>query len=1479
MKKSQNRFNTSSLSDRLSGITHTQMPATPNKMTPDLNVDVKNTAPTKTTPQLSPISATPGKVSPLINIPSSTPTKTTPNIGVDISSTTPGKSTPTLNIPTTPPVKTTPNVGVTIERTTPGKSTPTLNIPATTPKKSTPETNPPRNTPTKTTAEVGIIIEPTQPQVNNPTPTASQPTPTKTTPTLGAFNTTPVKPHVSGTPSAQTPEKTTANLGILESTPQKPHIGGIPIAQTPTKPTAELVTLGQTPNKPSADLGNLANTPTKPSAELGNLLNTPKKPTAILNTLANTPEKTLAKLSNLGNTIAKPSAELGKLEQTPNKPSAELGTLGNTAEKKSPKLGTITNVEKSSPNPTLMEPTPEKSTAVLGVMSHTEKSVPDPTLMEPTPEKTTAVLGVMSHTEKSVPDTVQLEPTPEKTTAVLGVMVPTDKTVPDTVQLEPTPEKTTAVLGVMVPTDKTVPTPAQLEPTPEKTTSALGVMVPTEKTMQQTRQLEPTPEKTTPTLGVMMPTEKTTPELGVMQHTEKTTPELGVMISTEKTTPELGVMIPTEKTTPDLGIHDGFTNMNATGFTVGKGNGKGLLTEFKGISGLPTSGQYNHTGNQGLGILAVREGIANIDAKGFTAKTKHKGDSDFLGISGDPGSMKYQIPSGASPLASYRYTKDMYAKVTGKPQSFLTPGGFSVSGTGPTGNITEDGILAARNSNASGNSGMIEQYNKYNLRDEAFHRMDGFTSGLGQPYIDSQVLANDNTKARGFKGSDGLVRGGIVARVVRTANDAVRIGKFLISPNGLLFILKNVGMQLTNPKVETFAGIDGGGFFARTTRIYPLGLSTLAQIVANVAPVGTLGLIRHGMGFLEGEKNYYENVVDEFKKTGGWEVSSKPGAPTGNRLIKLHKDLQVGLGNETNLITDPKSALGAAIGGVGGALSFTSSKITGAAKDKLGQLSGFVPGINYGSEIALLSGLGGPNSIYGIGRTTIRRSTSGIPIEQHTENNGTWADSKIVVTNYDKGPGTILASIDDAHGGLKTNPNNAQLIFTPDRPYSDVINASNAQYSIHTSEDGEAAALNIDDIKTPENWDNQIFGNVLTSEEPYSQAARQGSDNAPAGINNRNKIAGAASRFSTNNLDAIDDPRADNSQAEASDGSPLVQILNDNSDFTADTPAGLVKHNDEVGDKTEHVVSSQLPRFDTKLYGATAGDIAPYSVYAYGDIPSDQLPHNSIRDFRADIDNTDGLFQADSDGYAARIRDGGHGTHYGTRRLDRSDPTVTLQDDAGVEIGDKILIHAITKDSGHYDAASETASQTAGENDFIILKIAGIQFRAYLSSFSHNIKPEFQDIEYVGRLTDVKLMSKFSVDISLDFQVAAQSARELEGMYYKLNALAQKTAPSYGTGGKPQGPLNKITVGDYFKDVYCWINSVQFKINEQSPWDIEPGRQLPYYIDVSIGADMITSTHGNLLSAGSDFFSAILSDKVAGNWQSDWKGKRHKEKA
>ena len=998
-----------------------------------------------------------------------------------------------------------------------------------------------------------------------------------------------------------------------------------------------------------------------------------------------------------------------------------------------------------------------------------------------------------------------------------------------------------------------------LEQTPEKTIPDLGVMTPTEKTTVEPIPFAPTIEKTVPDV------------IGSEQTPDKSTVDVSALAATlEKTTIEpIPFAATPEKTTGALEVRDGFANLDQNGFFTGKASGKGLLTDFTGITGLPTigTGQYEHTGIQGLGTLATRNGILDIDANGFVPDKKHLGVSDLIGISGDPGSMTYTIPDGPSPRASYRYNKEMYSKITGAPQTFTTPGGFLVTGTGASGTLTDDGIDTTRNTISSGKSQLLEQYNKFDLRDEAFHRFDGFTSGLGQPYINSQVIANDNVAARSFKGQDGLVRGGIVSRVIRTVNDTLRIGKFLISPTGLLFIAKNIGMQLTNPKVETVAGIDGGGFFARTTRIYPLGLSTLAQIVADVAPVGTIGLIRHGLGPFESEANYYENVVDETKKLGGWEVSSKPGLPTGNRLIKLHRDMEVGLSNDgtslLNILDNPKAALGSILGGAGGVLGgFFNSKIVGAAKDKLGALENFIPGIVPGGEIDLLSGIMGPNSIYGIGRTDIRKSTSGIPLGNHNESNGTWSDSKIVIANHDKGVGSLISGIDDTHKGLKTNPNNHIMVSSPSSLYSDQINSEDNDNSIHTAGDDPAAEYN--DMATFERtiggFTTITAGNPYFTEGGYADGQRVGAGDNPAGQNNRDKKV--VDRFP---LAAESDLYVDNTVRDSVESSRMAKILDDVVDEATTTPAGDKKYNDLSGEKTEQVVASSVERLSTDPYGAKFGDLSSYEVFAYGDIPTKDLAHNKIMDFRNTLPNTNKAFQQDEEGYKAAKREVEFGQNYGERGVDRSDRTATLKDVTDNEIGDKILLAAL-EDPGDGTYALRDVD-TTDLPDLVTLRIADIQFRAYLSAFSHNMKPEFQNVEYVGRLTDVKLMSKFAADFSLDFQVVAMTARELEGMYFKLNRLAQKSAPSY-SDGKPKGPMNRITVGDYFKNQLCFINSIGYTMNEQSPWDIDPGRQLPYYIDVSISGDIITSQYDNLLSAGSDFFGVITTGKDDTTWSS-----------
>ena len=1434
MKKAGNRFSTKSLSDMIGeDRMPNKMANTPEKSTPDVQSSsntIEKTSETVSKAIPTPLKNTPdiAKVNVESGIDKNTPT-------VSTLEKTPAKSTPTVSTPLSTPVKSTPEVG---------KINVTLESP-------TPQVNKLENTPLKPSADIKSI-EPTVAKTSATVSNLAE-TPTKTTPNVEPLSATPVKSTPEIGSVVNTPTKPSAEVSNLAATPNKPTPDLGTLKNTPLKPSAEVSSLIDTPVKPSANISNLANTPEKPTAEVGNLSATPTKQAAEVSNLANTPEKPTAEVSNLSATPTKPTAEITTLSETPEKQSAEVSNFANTPEKPSAEVSNLAETpEKQAAEVSNLSATPIKSTAKLSTLANTpEKQTAEVSNLADTPTKTTADVVIPGNTlEKQSAEVSNLPATPTKTTAevVIPGNTPT-KTTPDSIIPGNTPTKTTP--EIVIPGN-----------TPTKTTPDLGVIGSTEKTT-----LDPIPFAAT--------AEKTTPDvIGLSSTPEKSTAIVSALAATlEKTTLDpIPFAATPEKTVGALEVRDGFANLDQTGFFTGKASGRGLLTDFVGISGLPTAGtgQFDHTGNQGLGVLATNNHILNVDANGFTVNQKHLGDSDLIGISGDPGSMTYTIPDGPSPRASYRYNKEMYSKITGAPQTFTTPGGFIVTGTGASGTLTNDGINSARNSISSGKSQLLEQYNKFDLRDEAFHRFDGFTSGLGQPYINSKVIANDNVALRSFKGQDGLVRGGIVSRVIRTVNDTLRIGKFLISPTGLLFIAKNIGMQLTNPKVETVAGIDGGGFFARTTRIYPLGLSTLAQIVADVAPVGTIGLIRHGLGPLESEANYYENVVSETKKLGGFEVSKNASAPTGNRLVKLTKDMDVGLsGDGSSLLNilsvegSLKDALGSVLGGVGGKLAgFFNSKILGAAKDKLGVLANFIPGIVGGGEIDLLSGIMGPNSIYGIGRTDIRRSTSGIPLGRHSEANGTWSDSKIVISNHDKGVGSLTADIDDTHKGVKTNPNNAVVATSPLSPYSDAINSTETDNSIHTN--GDDPQLEYNDIKT---FDKKLgvattmkSGNPYFTEGGYAEGQRVGSAGNPAGQNNRDRKV--VDRFPIN---FESDLYVDNTVRDTAESSRLAKILDDNSSDV--TPAGLKKYNDLPGDKTEQVVHSTVEQLSVDPYGPTLGQIGNYEVYAYGDIPSEQLAHNKIRDFRKDLTNANKTFQQDDD-YETSPRESKFGQNYGERGIDRSDRKAVLTDQTGTEIGDKILLNAFT------DPGKTTLSQLSNTegDDLCMLSVAGIQFRAYIKGLSHNVKPEFQSVEYVGRLTDVKLMSKFSVDFSLDFQVAAFSGRELEAMYFKLNRLAQKVAPSYSEAGQPKGPMNRITVGDYFSNQLCFINNVGFTMNEQSPWDIDPGRQLPYYIDVNLSADIITSAYDNLLSVGSDFFGAMTTTKEQEMvWKSDFR--------
>jgi hypothetical protein len=210
-----------------------------------------------------------------------------------------------------------------------------------------------------------------------------------------------------------------------------------------------------------------------------------------------------------------------------------------------------------------------------------------------------------------------------------------------------------------------------------------------------------------------------------------------------------------------------------------------------------------------------------------------------------------------------------------------------------------------------------------------------------KPYIVTDINTVDTpfNKLRLTKFDDGLIRGGAIGAINASAVDTLRVGKFLTDfPKGPLFIAKQVGLQLSNAPIETkqmptnkvgkklFGKVAAGivnvanklnNLVGGPTRIYNLGINTLAQV-----PVNAFGghIARHGFLPNLDESQKYQSVVTENNKNGN------------NRLEGLYNNF------------------------------FQSNS------------SGTTLRANIFKTV-ISDNFGGAKSVYGIGRTTIHRTT------------------------------------------------------------------------------------------------------------------------------------------------------------------------------------------------------------------------------------------------------------------------------------------------------------------------------------------------------------------------------------------------------------------------------------------------------------------------------------------------------------------------
>ena len=223
----------------------------------------------------------------------------------------------------------------------------------------------------------------------------------------------------------------------------------------------------------------------------------------------------------------------------------------------------------------------------------------------------------------------------------------------------------------------------------------------------------------------------------------------------------------------------------------------------------------------------------------------------------------------------------------------------------------------------------------------------------GQPYVVTNI---PNRLTTGYT-DDGFIRGGQSLATRSSAFDQIRISKFFNDkPKGSLFITRQVRLQFSNPKLEVkkFAG-GGSGLFGAIatvaagafnvvnelipgpTRLYNNGLNTLTQVGANAFGQH---FDRHGILPVQDDNSKYLAVVRHNNENGNNRLVGLK-----NRLIKPTENPQKFL-NSVNFIINNVNAL---------------------LKTNI-PTRGLQP-----QDLTIDNYLGGPNSLYGLGRTVIRR--------------------------------------------------------------------------------------------------------------------------------------------------------------------------------------------------------------------------------------------------------------------------------------------------------------------------------------------------------------------------------------------------------------------------------------------------------------------------------------------------------------------------
>jgi hypothetical protein len=674
-------------------------------------------------------------------------------------------------------------------------------------------------------------------------------------------------------------------------------------------------------------------------------------------------------------------------------------------------------------------------------------------------------------------------------------------------------------------------------------------------------------------------------------------------------------------------------------------------------------------------------------------------------------------------------------------------------------------------------SPLDEQYLKYKLQNESTNSEPAF---FFQPYVVRGIQRDGEVENQrwgfGVTFDDGLVRGGAVTQTERILADTIRLGKWTASVKGLLFNIKQVGLQLMNPNVDINPSKTESSFLGvSATQIFnPL------SIIANIASARIgLHLPRHGiLPFNKDYLNRYEDATiarenkskfidPNYKKFDDLETPTVVDRQKDyNRLIGLMKEL---------LPNSFKPVVAADVSS-----DFTTSALARAGIELAKKLTGQ-------TGIARLSStFGGPQSILGIGGTQINRAS-------HPYLTSYTTTPLLMLTGEQKEPQYQASAKRNSYyaamATYKESFNLTNMLRTiaynlPSGPFE--INDENVTRNVKNITNLQPSTVNRITKQNPFDPKYDLFDNRLqaTNENNIQRAESLAKGINPVHANPSNPLLlyrtatydklgvtrdRRRSKNSTTSTGDMNDFRADldldNPQLESFITDPaVVDYANNN----LEDRFGFGKHG-KVG------VKRNKPFANTISYAkAKEGHSIPRLKDADNEFRGDRI---NIIDYKR------GKFEVS-----------------------------------------KELVYEV----GGYNNRNLPGAEDLIEFYFTGLTINGTQskpaevivFRSTFGSISDSHNADWSTIKYMGRADPLYVYQGYDRDITFDFVVQITSRDEMKATWRKINNLASWTAPEYTKGGFMKAPIIRLNIGNLYRKMPGFMTSIRYNFdNAETTWE------------------------------------------------------------